>query len=181
MFQACVRILRTSEIQAVIDGKRNYARDHPEKRDVFTAVGIRAAADYAQRAQPPMGSRQRNTQNGAKLRANFLGPGLEAFELFFVVPVRNVKCLLRVLNVPARQLMEREVCGFRQWSLAPYMALDLGRILFEDNHIQVVERKKSLQLIGQNLRQVLRTANRTEPLADAQHRFVALRVSPDLG
>src|SRR5258708_2912961 len=109
-----------------------------QEADVFQTVGIAILAAESQRAQPSM----RGGQWKADYRTQFTAPGIQQLsqrrKTGVCVPVRNVQGLLRVVNVPTRCLLNRQI-GTGNLELWSYTQFDLAGILFENKNIEVIE------------------------------------------
>src|SRR5258706_1456171 len=127
MLQGGLRFLRTPEIQAIVDGKSERARDQRQERDVFGAVADSRLARDPEGAEPAVGRRKRHAKDGADQLRIYTGVAqsvLQAREPAIRTEVADVERLLFVPDIPVGELIHRK--GFEPFrSFAGGDPLDL--------------------------------------------------------
>src|SRR5258708_12253120 len=126
-----------------------------QEADVFQTVGIAILAAESQRTQPSM----RGGQWQADYRTQFTAPGIQQLsqhrKTVVRVPVRNVQGLLRVVNVPTRCLLNRQI-GTGNLELCSYTQFDLAGILFENNNTEQIKPEDLFHLPTKNFPHLFR-------------------------
>ena len=146
------------QIEAVIDRERDDTRNQLQESDVFGAVGSTCVADNAQRAQPAVRGCKRNANGRTQILVIRSLGGKQLFQArkaVSLVRICYVQRFLAVENAPTGQFLYGQ---FRlwQWTLAPGVPLDLVRAFLEDGNVEMIKRKKVIELTGENRRQLLR-------------------------
>ncbi len=139
-----------SYIEGVINGQRNTTRKQMQEADVFQTISVSVLAADSQRAQPPVCSGQGQADYRSDVDALGFQLLLQGRETGVRAPVLNVQGRLRVINVPAHRLLDRQF-GAGNLELRGNAPLDVAGILFEDKNIEIVETDEFTQPVGENL------------------------------
>src|ERR1700747_3720571 len=164
-------MLRAPEIQTIIKRERHDTPNQPQEAYFFFAEWIHGVAVDSENTQLTMRRGQRYAE--PRPEAHFLCPFFKSRVPLFRVPIGCMLWIPAAHSLPPWQVFHRQV---RQTDLAltPDEIFDFLGVLLQHNEVKVVEVQKLANLRRESCSQFFRFAARSDRLADAHNRLVAV-------
>src|SRR5580700_2821422 len=112
----------------------------------------------------------------SRAEAHFLRPWLEVRIPLFCVPIGSILRVTTTHSIPQRQQVFYRQVRKSQWALTPGQIFDLLGILLQRNKVKVIKVQELADFIRESCSQLFRFTARSNRLADAHNRLIAVAV-----
>src|ERR1700722_13126621 len=172
--QPLILLLHTSEIQTVIQREGDDTADQPKETYLFSAKRIHCVANEAENTQLAMRGCQWYAYHRA--HAHFFGPWPEAWIPLLRIPIDSLLWVTTTHSIPQGQQLFYGQVRKRQRPLTPNQIFDFLSVLFHYNEEKVIKVQELADFICESCSQLFRFTARSDPLADAHNRLIAVAV-----